>query len=282
VSPLEQLAIGWVALARTLREARTWGFWAPVIAVFALQAVLVVLMVFAAHPLLSWGMAPLVRALSNDDALRYPELFRRLPGLVARADAWFLPVLGPLLAGWGTLVFADTFRGQRPQLSQALAQALSRAGTLIVASLPFHLVLLVVMLGESHLADGRISLVTRLFAPRIALGVRMFVQAVLLLVAPLVMLERRSLRETFTGLPGAARHAFLGALMIAAITSALPLPFDTWAGKSVPMVASSLPEKVAVVVLVSAFVQAASMVLSAGAAALLHRSVLAERDEWDG
>lgn len=282
MSPLEQLAIGWIALARTARESRTWAVWGPVIAAFAAQVALIAALVFAAHPLLSWGMAPVVRALSSDDVLRYPELYRWLPTLVSRVSLWFLPVLGPLLAGWVTILFAEVFRGERPRPLPAFAQAWSRAATLMVASLPFHLVLFAVALGESHLTDGRISQVTRLIAPRVALGVCVFVQAVLLLVAPLVLLERRSLRETFTGLPGAARVAFLGALMIAAITSALRLPFDAWAGKSVAMVASSLPEKVAVVVLVRAFAQSLAMVLAAGAAALLHRSVLAERDEWEG
>lgn len=282
MSPLEQLAIGWIALARTARESRTWAVWVPVIAAFAAQVTLVSALVFAAHPLLSWGMAPVVRALSSDDALRYPELYRWLPTLVSRVSLWFLPVLGPLLAGWVTVLFAQAFRGERPQPLPAFGQTWSRAGTLVLASLPFHLVLLAVALGESHLTDGRISQVTRLIAPRVAFGVCVFVQAVLLLVAPLVLLERRSLRETITGLPGAARVAFLGALMIAAITSALRLPFDAWAGKSVSMVASGLPEKVAVVVLLRAFAHALAMVLAAGAAALLHRSVLAERDEWEG
>ena len=44
---------------------------------------------------------------------------------------------------------------------------------------------------------GRVSLATRLVAPRLAVAITITLQAIMLLLPPLVLLERRGLRETF-------------------------------------------------------------------------------------
>lgn len=282
MNPLEQLAVGWLATGRSVREWRTWAPWAPALAGALAHSALVLAIVFAAHPLLSWAMAPWLRAVSGDDALRYPELFRRLPGIVTRADRWWMPLYSPLLAGWATALFAVTFHGRERLPATSRRETLGRASTLVLASLPFHLLIAAIAVGESSMLAGRVSTVTRALAPQVAQLLATVVRAVLLLVAPVVVLERRGLRGTLIALPGAAQHAFLGALMIAVLASLLPMPFDAWAARSAALVASGLPEKVAVVVLLRGAAQAVSLVFAAGAAALLHRSVLHDRGDWGG
>lgn len=281
MNPLEQLATGWMCLGRSIREARTWAPWAPALVWAAAHALIVFVLVFAAHPWLSGVMAPLLRAASGEDALRYPELFRRMPGLVTRAGWLLAPLLAPLLAGAATVMFTDAYRGRTPRVRAAWDQVAAHAGTLLLASLPFHLVLLALTLGLGEVGGGRVSVITRLLVPRLVLGAGALLQALLLLVPPLVLLERRGLRATFAALPEALRHGFLGALMIASLAALLPLPFDAWAAKSGPIVNSGLPEKVAAIVLLRALAQAAAMAFAAGSVALLYRTVLADRDEWE-
>ena len=189
------------------------------------------------------------------------------------------PWLAILASGYATLLFASAYRGRTPEPAQAWHELSGRAATLVIAALPFYVAIFATTVALEQMMAGRVSLATRLVAPRLAVAITITLQAIMLLLPPLVLLERRGLRETFAELPSALQHAFLGAVAIAAVSAWIPMPFEAWAAKSAPMVATGWPERVAVVVALRSAAQAVSLALAAGAAALLHRTVLAGREE---
>lgn len=119
MSPIEQFALGLQALRFTLMEWTRAKLWAPFLGPFVVQIALVVAFAWTAHPLLSWALAPIVARLVGANALHYPELFRRLPELVLRADLLVTLTAGALATGAGTRLFAQAFSGRPPDLRAA-------------------------------------------------------------------------------------------------------------------------------------------------------------------
>ena len=136
----EQLALGWQCLWHTRREILRLELWGPWLALLSAQAVVIALLAFAAHPLVSWFMVPLLRATTAEDIVRYPELLRRLPALAAEAAVVLGLLLGSLTVGVATRQFADCFRGAPVRAALAWSEALRRWPALLVSALPVALV----------------------------------------------------------------------------------------------------------------------------------------------
>jgi len=279
MNALEQLAMGGQCLAEGWREAwrKEPGLaWLPVLVA---RVGVVALLVWCAHPWVSWLLAPLLRAAEGDAVLRYPELFRRLPPLAARADAVVAVFLVPLSAGVATAMFAAIFRGQRLSPGRAWSEVLPRWPALVIANLPARLVAIGLHLALAALPGIRVSGLTRALAPWAAGLAELFVQAACFYVTSLVVLERRSAWSAIAAIPGTIGRGLVPALVVT-VALWLPLaPLQWLEGAREVIVARGLPELVAVVALVRAVVTTALGVATAGAATLAYLGALAEREE---
>jgi hypothetical protein len=142
VSPLEQVAFGWQCLLGSLRACRSPAIWGPWSVLFGLQALGVLALWWGAHPALSWAVAPLLRAIESDAALRYPELFRRLPNLARDVGLVTGALALPVLAGVSARLFEQRFQGGvtgAGETRAAWTEGLSRWGALLLVALPVTL-----------------------------------------------------------------------------------------------------------------------------------------------
>ena len=134
MTPLEQAAFGWQCLLGALSAARRPVLWAPWAALLGVQLIVLVACAWSAHPALSWIMAPLLRWLEDDAALRYPELFRRLPGLARDAGLVLGALVTPVVAGVSVRMFERHYRGRPAAAGTAGAEGVSRAGALWIGT----------------------------------------------------------------------------------------------------------------------------------------------------
>lgn len=275
MSALEQLALAGQALGLSLRELRTGRLWTPWLALGALQlAALLALLAFA-HPLLAWAVAPLVRAIGGEPALHYPDFYRTLPFLYSRVDLVLGSLAGAVATGWSTWLFAARWRRRVAGPGEAWAETAPRAVTLMLAQLPFQLlVLLFTTLIERSLADQG-GLVRRL-GYFVALGGVAGLQALFLYVPALIVLERRGLWRALAALPRAWARGLWAALLLGLVALLPLLPLDALGQRSDLLVDRGSPELVAWLAAMQLLVALVVSFLLAGSSTLVYLGAVAD------
>jgi hypothetical protein len=276
---LEQSALGWQALRFTLREAARARLWLPFLVPLALQTVMITALALAAHPALSWLLAPLLTRLAGPQVLHYPDLFRALPDLVLRADLVVTTTAGALATAVSTRLFAQVFAGREPSLGEAFAESLHRWPAVLLAQLPAPLLLFALGLAFERLSGVRLSSLTRGMLPQVQIVLAIGVQAAFAYLAAMVVLGRRSPLEAWRGLPGTWRRGFVPALAAFTAATLVLLPLQTLLRQVAVIVDRGVPE-LAVATTALLFVGAAvASWLSTGAVTLVWVSAIATREE---
>ncbi|MCC6650596.1 MAG: hypothetical protein IT348_05560 [Candidatus Eisenbacteria bacterium] len=270
---LEQLALGWHCPLRALRECFRSALWRPWWPLLAGYVVALLALAFAAHPLLSPVMAPVVRLAAGDDALRYPELFRRLPGLWKWAQLALDALVTPFAAGYSALLWSERFHGVPLHPAHARAEMLHRAPKLLLAMLPVTLATVLGNAALDSLASVRMSGLSRALAPQAIGALLFFVRAACFYAVPMVMLDRRGPLRALLVLPGTLGKGLLPAVVACLLFALVQAPFAVLLAQPGAL-AARLPEAVLGVALVSAFVSVALAGLASGAGTLLYLSSL--------
>lgn len=268
MNALEQVAFGWQCLLGSLRACRSPDVWGPWAALFALQAAGVLLCAWGAHPALSWFAAPLVRALEGDGALRYPELFRRLPALARDAGLASGALALPVLAGVSARLFERRFRGLPGRPGAAWREGLARSWALLVVALPVSLVAIGLQAALQSLHLVRLSGVLREAAPALGDAGLLFVRVTFAYGAALVMLGARSGPRALLEIPSTWGRGFVPA----AVAVLLLVPAGLLASALVPgalaFVDRGAPEAVLAAVLARAAAGAVLGMVASGAVTL--------------
>ncbi len=268
MNALEQVAFGWQCLLGSLRTCRSRDVWGPWAALFALQAAGILLCAWGAHPALSWFAAPLLRALEGDGALRYPELFRRLPALARDAGLASGALALPVLAGVSARLFERRFRGAPVRPGAAWREGLARSWALLVVALPVSLVAIGLQAALQSLHLVRLSGVLREAAPALGDAGLLFVRITFAYGAALVMLGGRPGTRALLEIPSTWERGF-----VPAAVAVLPLvPAGLLASALVPaalaFVELGAPEAVLAAVLARAAAGALLGMIASGAVTL--------------
>lgn len=269
MSPIEQAALGWQCLLGAISAARRPAVWAPWAVLLALHALFLLACAWASHPALSWLMAPLLRALQDDRALRYPELFRRLPVLSREGGLALSALATPVIAGVSVRLFELVFRGERPEARAAWSEGFARAGALFVVAAPLVIAACGLHTMLISLADVRLSGLTRLAAPYVAGGALLFVRAALAYAPALVVLGRRSGPGALAAVPGTWRGGFVAAAVPFVLLSPLLAAGTVLVGFAPRLVQLGVPEAVLLAVLARAGAEALAGMLASGAVTLV-------------
>lgn len=276
----EQVALAWECLGATLRRIRHAALWAPWLVLGAAQLATVVLLACFAHPAASALMAPLVTALAGAGARHYPEVFRVLPDLHARAGFVVDALLGPVVAGAATVLFAASFARRAATPREAFAQALRRAGALVLAWLPFALVTGLLTFGlEGWLAGRGSAAITRRIGMFTALGGTLVLRAMMLYLIPMMMLGRMGPLAAWRELPHTGGRGAFTALTLVVLVTALTAPFAMLSRFVPRLVDGGTPEAVILVVAAQVAGALLSAFLLAGAAVLGWQNVEIETGE---
>lgn len=280
MNPIEQVALAWQAANHTLARAGRFALWPPWLLLFAVHAVVIVLIWNAAHPLVSPVMARFVGALGGEEALRYPGLFRAMPRLLARAELWLAPILGALAAGAATLMFADLYRGRSVDSGAALRGALARGPALILALLPVQLLWIGASLVLPRLVQGSSSHTQRL-EPLMLGGLAWVLQSAALFVLPILLLGRLSVPAAWAELPRAWGRGGVAALAIVALFAAPLIALGQLEAQAARIVERGTPELLGWLALLHAATAALAGFGAAGASTLLYLSAIVPHDERD-
>ncbi len=276
MNAVEQLALGVVALGRALGASLRPAIWRAWLPVFAAQCVIVVLIAFAAHPAISWFMAPMLHAVTGGDPLHYPELFQRFAALCARADLAVVALLLPLGAGASTRRFGEAFG-----LASAPGRLRDDALSLIAVGLPAVLVGVAIQVGLDRLGGVRISGISRVVLAQLGALLMMGAQAATLYVFAEISLGRHGIARTLARILPSFASGFLPAFVALAL---LGLPMLGFAAVE-PLAAAGrwhdLPELAAVVAIARAALQTVLWMLASGVATLVWMGgLVTEREGW--
>jgi hypothetical protein len=281
MNPLEQVLLGVHALARAAGRIGSGALWVPFALFGAIQVLAVLSVWWVVHPALAWYAVPLVTAAAGPVALHYPDNLALLPVLFGRLDLVLRAVLGPLVTGTATLLFAARFGAVPLGVGAAVSGALRRAPALVLTALPAHLLAFGIAAGLERAAaaagSGLGPLVHRV-ALAAGLAATVLVQAMALFMPALVLLEGRGILGAFGALPRAWGRGLAAAVLLCAALLVPPAPLE-WLLRHAGRIAErGAPEGVAALVLAQVGVSLLAWFLLAGAATLVFLSAVHERD----
>ena len=270
------------ALAHALRQLFRPSLWAPWLVVWVLQLAVIAGLWWFAHPAISWLAAPVIQALAGENALRYPNIFRLMPALYARADLVIGALVGAVATGASTALFGAWFAGRPLRVREGLRRGLSRSVALICANLPLSLLLLGFSYGlDWWLEEREGPAAVRRLAPLLTLGMAVFLQAFFLWVTPLLMLGGRGLVAALASLPRAAASGMWTALTLAFAATVPLLPFQMLARASDQIVERGTPEMVGWLVAAQAGIALATAFVLTGGSALAYQTLVGPALEED-
>lgn len=270
----EQVALGGVCLARGLRAGfrpERWGAWLPLLLA---RLAIVTALAACAHPALSWAMAPLLRALAGEDALRYPQAFAHLAPFAARADLLAWALIGLPCAGRATRAFAAACGAPVPRVRGAVPEAL----LLIAAGLPAVLFVAATQTGLGVLAGFRMSAISRLLVQQAGAAAIITVQAATLYVVAEIVLRGANALEALAAIPRSLTAGFLPALVVLVLLALLLVPFAVLAPAAAAGRWHDLPEAAVVVAALRAVAATLVAIAATAAATLAWLAVLAESE----
>lgn len=279
MNAFERVAFGWQCLFESLRACRSgavWGAWAVL---FGLHALAVAACAWAAHPLLSWFMAPLLRALEGDAALRYPGLYHRLPALARDAGLVLGALALPVVAGAWTRLFERRFRGAPAAAGPAWSEALARSGSLLVAALPVTLAALGLHAALQALPGVRLSSLARALAPPAADAALLAVRIACAFAPALVVLARRPGAVALLRLPRTWGAGLVPVAVAMLLLVPVGLAGSTFVSAASTTLARRAPEWLAVASLARAGIGELLAMLATGAATLAWLGGAGEAEE---
>ena len=278
----EQFALAGQCVLATLRQLGRGGLWVPWLVLGVLQGAALLMLAGFAHPSVSAAMAPLVTWLAGADALHYPNVFRVLPGLHARAAFVVDALFGVVAIGAATRLFAARFANQPMPAVDGLRTAAGRWGTLMLAHLPLQLLVLLLSFGIPEWLQARGSSgITIRMANLAGLGGTLLIQVVFVMIAPLVILAGLGVRDTWRELPSLVPKIGIAALAIAVVATLVTWPVQILGRFAERIVDRGAPELVIGLVAAQVAVVLVAAFVTAGSVTLVYQSLVGDTgDEW--
>ncbi|MBI1796589.1 MAG: hypothetical protein HYR74_06005 [Candidatus Eisenbacteria bacterium] len=278
MNPIEQIALAWQCLKHAAAQLLRPSLWAPWLVLGAVEVAVVLALAGFAHPALSPIVVPFLLRAGGEAALHYPTVFRMLPALFARADLVIGALLGSIVTGVSTALFAVRYAAV-PAPRDLLHRALARAPALVIVSLPVALATLVLTAGLARWAGDDATPIVRAAGGIAALGIALVVQAWFVFGVPYIVLAGRGWLAALAGLPRAAGRAMVGALFLSIVAVVPSLPFQQLARMSDTIVSRGRPEMMTWVTLAGIAASLLGAFLLTGGATLLFQTAVAEPDD---
>ena len=275
MNPIEQVTLAFQALRHTIPQLWRGRLWVWALPLAAVECAVVASLWHAAHPWVSWFMAPLLLRFGGADTLHYPRMFELMPAIYERADLVIGAILGSIAIGAATPVFAARFRGEALRPLPALVAAFRRAPDFVLVLLPFNLLLFALSSAAdfwlAHRAAG--GIVGRAL-PLVVTAGSLALQAAFFYAASLVALEGHSAWAALRRLPGTWRPGYLAAFLVSATTLLLLTPIHTPGVTASLLVERGTPELAGLLTLLHVLAGLLTGFILTGAATLLYLSVV--------
>lgn len=276
MNPLEPLALGVEAMRRAMLELRSpprgrdWALFAIALAVIVLA------LAYAAHPALSWLLAPLLEASNLPGVLRYPEHFEALPVLTRRALGAAMLLVVPVLAALTMLEARARWRGEpAPRWSEQR----SRIPAFLVVALPVLLTIGALHAALPLLEQVRLSSLTRRALPLAVGAITWVLHASGAWLLPRVALARLSPLDAWREWPRQIQRGLAPAMVVTGTLTLVVLPLDTAMNAAAAWIARGAPEFVIAWALVRVLGMVVASWVLAMSMALLHEAVQIDEDD---
>lgn len=274
MSVFEQLALGFQAMLHSLRSLLAWRLWIPWVLLAIPQLAVVAAIGFFAHPLLSGVMVPLLTAVAGDQVLHYPNALQALPRLYDRADLLIGALVGSVVIGVATVMFADWFRGRDVAIRSQLGIAWRRVPALVLVQLPFNLLLVgLSVVVQTWLARRGGGGIVESAASVAAVAGSLVLQAAFFYVTAKVILGGSGVVSALASVPATWKRGFAPALLVSVLTLIVLLPVQWLAGHQELVMERGRPELLAGLTLVRLGAGLLNGFLLSGCATLLYLSL---------
>jgi len=277
VSVFEQVALAWQCAVVAARQSVRPAMWIPWLPVLLLNAAALTALIGFAHPAFSWLMLPWIRAVAGPSALHYPDCFRALPLLQARAAFAIDAIAGVLASGAATWMFAERFAGRVASPGDAMRRGLGRFPTFFTVSLPWAVLTLALTVGLDVWLGSRGSsgLTVKVFQTA-AVALLVGAQSVSLWLPPIVMLEQAGIADTYRLLPRRLTQGSAGSLALTLAALLVHVPVQELLRRVDAIVDRGRPEIVAALVIAESILSLLTSFVIAGAMTLTHRAIVEE------
>lgn len=270
MNPLQPFALGLEAMRRALVGLLRVPYGRAWLLLTAVLGAVVVALAWAAHPALSWFLAPLLERSHLPGMLRYPEHFEALPVLTRRTIAIASVTVIPALSAL-TMIRARARWTNLPE--PAVGHSLRRTPVYLLTPMPVLLVI-----GAMHAAlpllDGvRLSSITRAAIPFAVSFLSILLLASWAWMLPRVALANRSLLTVWREWPRHVARGFIPALIVIGSVFLGLHPFERALDGASHGAGTGNPEIVVAFALARVAAMSIAAVLVALAMALLHEAV---------
>jgi len=225
VARINALLWTWI---QSMRSVKRISLFFPFLLFAVLQVGLLLLLIFFYLPPISSLLIPLIRLLSQESALHYPQFYFYLPGLFSKINVWLNLLASWLFVGAATLMFAGKYRGRPVRTSRALGQAFRRIIPLFAVGMVEWVVIRAVMQLFGYLTTSAGQWATQ--SPRLFLLVGFFINIVFIVpfayTAAEVMLGKRSIGGALRGSFALARRNYGLTYLLFAVPSLLTLAMN--------------------------------------------------------
>ncbi|MBI1799886.1 MAG: hypothetical protein HYR73_09420 [Candidatus Eisenbacteria bacterium] len=278
MNAFEQVAVAWQALLRSAAKLRRAGMWIPLLVFGATQFLVLASLWSFAHPLVSWFMVPLLHRIGGDGLLRYPNVFRVMPALFGQADLALGATVGAISVGALTIRFAAGARGTPIGAGSALGLAARRALPLVLANLPFNVLVFALSFGlDWWLASRGSGGAVRKFSGLVVLSGSIVLQSVFFFVTCEVVLAGHGVLGALAAVPRAAARGFWAAMFLGVLLVLPLLPIQMLSGRSSMLIDRGSPELVGWMLVAQIVIELVIWFLLAGGATLIYLTLIEER-----
>lgn len=221
----------------------------PFLLYAAIQFFILVSIVNFVSPPVAFVYIPIIRQLFGDWALHYPSFFFILTPLFNQINFLLSGLLGVVLIGMATSMFADQFQSNQMSLSRAAQRTGNKYGILMVIWLIESILTMAAVVGFPYILDIFFHLeyqVERL-TELIGLFLGIIITSLFAYTTALVMLSNCRLSESLSHTFLIFRKNSLTTFILVAIPTAVYLPVSYIAGKANVIMVKFSPETISII-----------------------------------
>jgi len=222
----------------------------PFLTYAVLQGAILAILVFFAYPPFSSVLVPLIRKLFGEAALHYPNNFIVLSPLFDQANFILSGIVGIVIIGMATHMFASLFRNRDPSLKKGLQVTLPKYGLLFVVWIIESALILCMVTGLPVLLNKVIQpgyqLVRIIKVGSFLLGI--LVGAMFAYTSALIVLDHRGIFRAISQSLSIFSGNALTSFFLIAIPSFLYFPIN-FLGRKAPFLVTKFAPEVVVIIL---------------------------------
>ena len=256
VENIKRLIWLWIQCIKSMKNLTTL---VPFLVYAIIQAFILYSLVNFVHSPFANILIPLIRKLFGELALHYPTFFHILTPLYSQINTVLSGVLGIIVVGMATHLFALNFRNRNTNIGQAFKITIPKYGSLFIVWIIESILTLIMIIGFPQLINilfqpgyyfSRIIGFAGLF-----LGIT--VTSIFAYTTVLIVLAQKKLFESISLTYLIFRKNMSTSLLLVAVPTLLYFPINYLSGKSVILITKFSPEIMATIlgigILISSF-----------------------------